>query len=325
MTAPERKMRERSSDMRSILVHTLVTVALAGCAAQTPQARAESSRPPESAMEPEASQPSPEAAPVTPETASEASTPAPEAGQRPPDTPALVPNDDPGAVASGPGAAAAAPPPATSAEVLRAVDGLQGLSSWTVIPFAHFRRGDRHVVVAWPAINSAGRLVDATVVGICLEQATPGVLQERGRRWVVREPQAARAAMIEALGGEDYEVLDRDDGLALDQLGPQLSRHGSEFVEAMDAGDRAGARRAATAFARMLPLERVSLENGAAQLLWAAATHHGRLELVDTVRQGDTATLTFEVLRGRQRFRTIQARARRVVPGRDVWVLESYQ
>lgn len=287
--------------MRSILVRAFVLAAVAGCAAPAPQARAEPPQPP-----------SPE--------------PAPEAGQPPPAGGSqLVPNDGPGPAAAGPEVVDAGPPPASSADVLRAIDGLQGLASWTVIPFVHIRRGDRHVVVAWPAINSAGRLVDATVVGICLEQTAPGVLQERGRRWVVREPQAARAAMVEALGGDDYEVLDRNDGVALDELGPRVSRLGSEFVEAIDAGDRARARQAATEFARMLPFERVALENGAAQLLWAAATHHGRLELVSTQRQGDTAALTFEVLRGRQRFRTIQARARRVSPGRDAWVLESYQ
>jgi hypothetical protein len=245
----------------------------------------------------------------------------------PPPGGALVPNDG-GAMAvrpppeTGGGPAAS---PRTSAEVLQAVESLPGLASWTVVPFAHFRRGDHHVVVAWPALNSAGQLVDATVVGVCLVETATGALEECCRRWVVRDAETARASLVQALGGDDYEVLDRVDGFPLDELGPRLSRLGSAFVAAMDAGDRAGARQAAAQFANMLPLDRVSLENGAAQLLWAAATHHGRLEHVDTLRQGDTAAITFNVLRGRQRFRTIQALARQVAGRPDVWVLESYQ
>jgi hypothetical protein len=75
----------------------------------------------------------------------------------------------------------------------------------------------------------------------------------------------------------------------------------------------------------MLPVERVAFENGIAQLLWAAAHHNGRLHHVDTLRQGDRAVLTFHVMRGRRRFRTIRADARRVNARDDRWVIERYQ
>jgi hypothetical protein len=319
--------------MTRVLLSLVALLALAGCAAPAPQARVEEPMPlqpePDAAppmTEPGATQPASEPQPVPPPP--EAAAPPPETASPPASGgSALVPNDAAPPPAPAPTGTDAGAPVATvtSADVMRAVDGLPGLDAWTVIPFAHFRRGARHAVVAWPAINSSGQLVDATVVGICLAETGPGALEQCGRRWVVRDARASRAALVEALGGDDYEVLDRSAGTSLNELGARLSRLGSDFVDAMDAGDRAGARRAAADFARMLPLDRVSFENGAAQLLWAAATHHGRLELADTVRRGDTATLTFNVLRGRQRFRTIEATARRVAGSADSWVFESYR
>lgn len=216
-------------------------------------------------------------------------------------------------------------PPATTREVLRAVGNLRGLSSWTVIPFAHFRRGDRHAVVAWPAINSAGELVDATVVGICLEETEDGGLEECGRRWVVREQAASRAAMVEALGGSDYQVVGRSSGMALDDIGPRLASLGTEFSNAVSNGNRSGASRAAVAATRLLPLNRVAYENGVARLLWAAARHEGRLDHVSTVRNGNSATLTFHVRRGIFRLQTITATAQPINGNTDRWIITSYR
>jgi hypothetical protein len=205
------------------------------------------------------------------------------------------------------------------------VDNLPGLRTWTVIPFAHFQRGNRHVIVAWPAINSRGQLVDATVVGICLVQDDSGALVEEGRRWVVRDVGAARSALQRALGGSDYELVEREAGVPLDRLGPILSGLGTQFAGAVAQGNRQGARATARNFAALLPVERVAFENGVAQLLWMAARHRGRLEHVRTVRNGDEATLTLDVMRGRRRMRTIRARAREEAPGTDRWVIVSYQ
>ena len=216
-------------------------------------------------------------------------------------------------------------PPATTAEVLRAVGSLRGLSSWTVIPFAHFRRGDRHAVVAWPAINSAGELVDATVVGICLEETEDGGLEECGRRWVVREQASSRAAMVEALGGTDYQVVGRSSGMALDDLGPRLANLGTRFSDAISNGNRSGASQAAVAATRLLPLNRVAYENGVARLLWAAARHEGRLDHVSTVRNGNSATLTFHVRRGIFRLQTITATAQPISGNTDRWIIVSYR
>jgi hypothetical protein len=209
--------------------------------------------------------------------------------------------------------------------VLRAVDGLRGLTTWTVIPFAHFRRGQRHVVIAWPAIDARGSLFDATVVGICLETDDQGALVERGRRWVLRDPGAARRALVTALGGDDFEVMLGNQGAALDELGPSLSRLGSTFAAAVLRGDRAEARLSASAFARLLTLDRVAYGNDVAQLLWMAARHRGSLRHQRTVLQGETALLELSVMRGDRRMRAIQARARRVAPGQDRWIIVDYQ
>jgi hypothetical protein len=207
---------------------------------------------------------------------------------------------------------------------MSAVGRLPGLSSWTVIPFAHLRRGTRHVVVAWPALNSAGSLVDATVVGICLEETADG-LEECGRRWVVRDQAAARAATVAALGGSDYDVIGRSAGRELDDLGPEMSRLGTAFAQAVSSGNRSAARQAATSFSRLLPLSTVAYGNDVARLLWAASNHSGRLEHVSTVRNGDTATLTFSVTRSGFRFQTIRATARPVSEGSDRWIVTSYE
>jgi len=214
---------------------------------------------------------------------------------------------------------------ATTAEVLQAASQLRGLSGWTIIPFAHFQRGDRHAVVAWPAINSAGRLVDATVVGICLEENGDGELEECGRRWVVRNAATSRAATAEALGGTDYQVMSRSSGVALDDLGPRLASLGTQFSRAVAARNSAGARQAAMSVTRLLPLDRVAYENGVARLLYAAASYNGSLEHVSTVRNGDSATLTFHVRRGILRLQTITATASPVNGNTDRWIITSYR
>jgi hypothetical protein len=215
--------------------------------------------------------------------------------------------------------------PATTAEVIQAASRLRGLSGWTVIPFAHFRRGDRHALVAWPAINSAGRLVDATVVGICLEENDTGELEECGRRWVVRDAAASRASLVEALGGSDYQTMTRSTGATLDDLGPRLASLGTEFSRAVASNNAAGASRAAVSAARLLPVDRVAHENGLARLLYAAASYNGSLEHVSTVQDGDSATLTFNVRRGIMRLQTITATARPVNGSSDRWIIVSYR
>ncbi len=213
----------------------------------------------------------------------------------------------------------------TTAQVYREAGELPGLSSWTVVPFAHFRRGLTHVVVAWPALNSSGQTVDATVVGICLRESTDGSVEQCGRRWVVNERVASRAALEDALGGADYELVSQQSGAPLNELGPQLSQFGSEFVSAISRGDRTGARRIALGFVQMLPAEQIAFDNQLAQLLWVAASYDGRLEHVSTTQNNTMATLTFNVRRGWLRVRTIQVTARPAAANPGQWVVVSYQ
>ena len=220
------------------------------------------------------------------------------------------------------------PPPApryefTTQQVYAAAANQPGLSSWTVIPMAHFRRADRHVVIAWPALNSSGNTVDATVVGICLEE-NGDTLESCGDRWVVRDSTESAAALRNALGGSDYEVLGRSNGSPLNSLGSDLEQLGNRFVSAVGQRNGSAARAAAMEFTQLLPLERVAFDNDVAQLLWMAARYNGRLEHEGTTRNGDTATLTFAVRRSIFRIQTIRATAEQV-DGTDRWIVTSYR
>lgn len=213
----------------------------------------------------------------------------------------------------------------TTEQVYLAAGALPGLSTWTVVPLAHFRRGLRHVVVAWPAMNASGETVDATVVGICLEEGLDGDLAQCGSRWVVNDRASATTALVQALGGADYEVVSRQSSAPLDALGPSLAELGNDFVDAVDRGDSTTARRLAVTFAQMLPVEQVAFDNDLAQLLWMAAEYGGRLEHVSTERSGQVATLTFDVSRGWFRVRTIRVSARTVNSDPTQWVVVDYQ
>lgn len=213
----------------------------------------------------------------------------------------------------------------TTEQVFRVAETLPGLSTWTVVPFAHFRRELQHVVVAWPAMNSAGEVVDATVVGICLEESENGDLEQCGSRWVINDQATARAALERALGGSDYEVVTGQVGTPLDDLGPRLSQLGTTFASAADDGNRAEAQRAAAAFAQMLPAEQIAFDNELARLLWAAAHYDGRLEHVSTERGDRIATLSFDVNRGWARVQTIRVLAEATESDPNRWIVVDYR
>lgn len=212
----------------------------------------------------------------------------------------------------------------TTEQIYLEASELPGLSNWTVVPFAHFRRGLTHVVVAWPALNSSGETVDATVVGICLQESTDGMVEQCGRRWVVNNRAASTEALESALGGSDYELVSQQEGAPLNDLGPRLSQLASQFVSANSRGDREGARRAALGFVQMLPAEQIAFDNQLAQLLWAAASYDGRLQHDGTTQSGSTATLTFDVRRGLFRVQTIQVTAEPSETSPGQWVVVSY-
>jgi hypothetical protein len=252
--------------------------------------------------------------------AEDAGRPAPDAGPGRPGPPgdaasALVPNPPrpPGALPADAG------PPAEDPFAVAA--RLDGLARWTVFPVAHLRRGARHVVVVWPAIDSDGRLVDATVVGVCLVEGPDGGLVQEGRRWAVRDAAAARAATVHALGGESFDAVTRSDGVPLASLGPALAAAASGFSTAVHARENAAAARAVRALASLVPVERAAFENVVARLLWLAATHRGGLRHVRTTRDGERATLVLDVVRGDRRVRTVAAGARRVPGGPDRWLV----
>lgn len=235
----------------------------------------------------------------------------------------LEPGTEPDDSSRPPAATPESPDPGL--QPLEAVSRLRGLEGWTIIPLAHFRRGTGHALIVWPAIDAAGSLVDATVVGVALEIDGEGNFVEHGQRWVVREGDASRASLATALGGDDWEVLERGVGVPLDQLGPRLSSLSVAFGRFVAAGARNDAVDAAVHFSRLLPLERAAFTPGVAQLLWMASAHSARLEHVATHREGETATLTIRVMRGGMTFRTITATASPVEGHPDRWVVTSYR
>jgi len=241
-------------------------------------------------------------------------------GERP-----LAPTSGEGGSALSPAEPGSGAPSANDGAVIDAVSALPGLQGWTVIPLAHFERERRHVVVVWPAIDAASELVDATVVGVCLEQTAEGRFDEVGRRWVVREPAESRRAIEAALGGPDYRVVGRSAGVPLDVLGSRLSSLAEAFASAVRGRDREAARSAASSFSELLPIERVAHEPAVAELLWLAAARSGRLELGRTERRGGEAVLTLRLLRGGAALRTVTATARQVPGAPDLWVISSYE
>jgi len=208
--------------------------------------------------------------------------------------------------------------------VIAFVERLPGLDGWEVVTLGHFRRARRHVVVAWPAINANGRLVDATVVAVPVRETIGGELEEDGRRWVVREAGPARAALTEYLRGDDYEVLGRNAGVPLNDLGPSLSRLAAAFVAARRSGDHAAAGRAATDFSELLPIGRAAHESSVARLLWMAASQNASLEHVETRRTGNRAALQLRVLRGNFALRTIRATAEPTPGNSMLWLITDY-
>jgi hypothetical protein len=216
-------------------------------------------------------------------------------------------------------------PESDDPDVLEFLASLPGLSNWTLIPLGDFRQGNRRVMVIWPAINSAGQLVDATVVAVPLQRSGAGQLEETGRRWVVRDGENSRAALRRFFGSNEYQLVTRQTGVALDELGPGLVSESQAFTVAVAAGQRQRAQRAAVAFSRLLPLERTAYEPNVARLLWMAATHQGHLEHLGTEQDGNEAEVRLRVARGRVSVRSVTAQARPVDGQTDRWVIVSYE
>lgn len=133
----------------------------------------------------------------------------------------------------------------------------------------------------------------------------------------------ARTRRPTALGGTAYRLVSSGSGAALDDLGPELERLSVEVSRAAAARDREAFADSAAAVAALLPEDQVALGNEAAQVLYLAAAQGARLDHVSTVRSGESATLTLNVVRGGAVWRTVRATARPVANGSGRWVVVS--
>lgn len=184
---------------------------------------------------------------------------------------------------------------AENERVYLAARELGGFSEDEVVPMAHFRRGNRNVVVFWPALSATGELTSSAVYGVCVEAYEDGSFDSCGPMWNIVEVTSAAAELESALGGSDYEVVDEQSTAELAQLGDQLVEHGNDFVRAAASGDRDSLFRSAQEFVRMLPVEDVAFDNTIAYLLVNAARSGKAFRSMKTETGDLLASITFNV------------------------------
>lgn len=179
--------------------------------------------------------------------------------------------------------------------VYGAVKELGGFGDLAVIPLAHFSRGARSVVIAWPALRASGELAGSTVYGFCVEDQNDGSFASCGQPWVVNEVTSSTFALERALGGSDYEVVSNQTSASLDNIGVRLTELGNTFVEAASEGDGEVQFRTAQEFLQMLPVEDVAFDNSLVALLVAAARGNKVFHNIKTETGDLFANITMEV------------------------------
>lgn len=179
--------------------------------------------------------------------------------------------------------------------VYAAVKELGGFGDLAVIPLAHFSRGARSVVIAWPVLSASGDLSGSTVYGVCVEEQSDGSFDSCGERWLVNEVTASTFALERALGGSDYEVVSGQTSASLDGIGVRLTELGNTFVDAASEGDSVVLFRTAQEFMQMLPVDDVAFDNSVVALLVTAARGSKVFHYIKT-EEGDLfADVTMEV------------------------------
>ena len=117
----------------------------------------------------------------------------------------------------------------SSAQAYTFIKDLGEFQGQALVPIAHFRRGSRQVVIAWPLLSSEGDVItSANVYGVCLEETSNGL--EQCGIWEVKERASSTAALEAALGGSDYHVVNSQSRASLDDLCTNLTVIGNASV-----------------------------------------------------------------------------------------------
>jgi hypothetical protein len=202
----------------------------------------------------------------------------------------------------------------------RALATLPAYQGWTLIPMVELQRGQRVVVVFWPALSPEGEISAPNVFAMAFDQLDISTYQPLGNRIPIRDRAQAQTDIINALGGNDFTVRPRYTGARLDRLGPELVEHFRVFSDAASMGDRTRAVQAGISLSRLLPLDRVAYENSAAQLLWYATRYSLNYQTY-TLPQGSTATVVIDVMSGTNVYRRLDAQCAPSTDNPQRWVV----
>lgn len=271
-----------------------------------PEQPASSTAQPAPAPEPSAAAPQP-----TPEaTAPATAAPAPPSPSSHGPTPAVTP--------------APSEPPLVEAAALQALASVDSIRGWSLIPFAQFQRGQRIVVVGWLAFDSQGRVTGDRVVGLTFERLTDGQLQAVGPAWQVRGPSQTPTDIAHTLGGSDFTIIDRHQGLELERLGPELAQRCEAFSRAYRAGEHDEAMTRGTSLSRLLAFDQVAYANTTARLLYLCAGGESMQHLETTPQRGQ-ARIQLRINRSSGAPRTLQLIARQPGELQTRWVISEVE
>ena len=186
------------------------------------------------------------------------------------------------------------PPPIVETQLMETVEaGFPQAEGWTLTPLAQFEREGVRVVIVWPMFDPAGQVVDDDVVGVTID--ADGQVQATNWR-----PDPRRLAL--ELGGEDYEVRSRAEGVTQGQLGEEAVARSQAFLAAREARDGPAAVAAAQAFSRLFSVGPV-LDQTVSELLirsgdWIYVTRRPKSRTAVIVMEigGETVELSAAVV-----------------------------
>lgn len=142
-------------------------------------------------------------------------------------------------------------------------------ADWTAVVLGQVSRGDRVVVVLWPAFRGRD-LADDDVVGFSF--AKSGEAWTAGDGNVLLSGTDGRGKLAGLLGGADGWTVRRACGADLDALGPAIQTRARAFVDAVDARQPKAAAQAFAAYAALLHEDAVLLSDAGIELARGFAT-----------------------------------------------------
>lgn len=160
-------------------------------------------------------------------------------------------------------------------------------SGWTLVPAAEFNRGNRRVVIMWPALGPNGWTVDGELVGITLERGEDGGYEPSRDKWDV----TGSNTTYTELGGQDARLRPRREGVPQETLGPRFAALLSAFRSSVRSHNRAVARRTALDFFRLGNLEWSVFNENGSKLLAASIGEQFAVEFVSAETTGNRMSI----------------------------------